>query len=300
MAIRLIENFRALFYAPFYAADLIGAYAAEGVAVQRLSSADPERTAAALADGSADVMWGGPLRAMRTHDRDPSANVVCFADAVARDPFFIIGRDPRPDFRLADLAHARLATVSEVPTPWICLQADLRASGVDPATLSRVANRGMAENAKALREGLMDAVQLFQPFAEELLSSGAGHLWYAAATRGPTAYTTFVTRRPLLTGRRDEFVRMTRALNRALRWIAATPAAEIGRALAPLFPAVPPETIGAAVDRYRALGLYAPDPVIPRAGVEWLKAAMLAAGALSHDVAFETVADTSVAREAMG
>lgn len=299
MAIRLIENFRALFYAPFYAADLIGAYAAEGVAVQRLSSADPERTAAALADGSADVMWGGPLRAMRTHDRDPAADVVCFADAVARDPFFIIGREPRPGFQLTDLAHARLATVSEVLTPWICLQADLRRAGIDPATLRRAADRGMAENAQALREGRVDAVQLFQPFAEELLSSGAGHLWYAAATRGPAAYTTFVTRRPLLTARRDELVRMTRALNRALRWIAATPSGEIGRTLAPLFPAVPQATIGAAVDRYRTLGLYAPDPVIPREGVAWLKAAMLAAGALSRDIAFEAVVDTSVAREAM-
>ncbi|MGH7212003.1 MAG: hypothetical protein ACREF1_11160, partial [Acetobacteraceae bacterium] len=61
MAIRLIENFRALFYAPFYAARLIGAYAAEGVDVEHLESPDPEHTAASLADGSADVMWGGPL-----------------------------------------------------------------------------------------------------------------------------------------------------------------------------------------------------------------------------------------------
>ncbi len=53
----------------------------------------------------------------------------------------------------------------------------------------------MEANAQALRDGQVDAVQLFQPYAEALLSSGAGHLWYAAATRGPTAYTTFVTRR---------------------------------------------------------------------------------------------------------
>ena len=33
MAIQLSENFRALFYAPFYAAHAIGAYHAEGVDV---------------------------------------------------------------------------------------------------------------------------------------------------------------------------------------------------------------------------------------------------------------------------
>ena len=58
----------------------------------------------------------------------------------------------------------------------------------------------MAENAAALRAGKLDAVQLFQPHAEELIASGAGHVWYAAASRGLTAYTTLVTRRATLTG----------------------------------------------------------------------------------------------------
>lgn len=300
MAIRLIENFRALFYAPFYAADLIGAYEAEGVAVERLASPDPEHTAAALADGSAELMWGGPLRVMRAHDRDPASDVVCFADAVARDPFFIIGREPRPDFAFADLLGVRLATVAEVPTPWICLQDDLRRAGIDPAALSRISGPSMAANAQALRDGRLDAVQLFQPYVEALLASGAGHVWYAAATRGPTAYTNFVTRRATLDTRRDELVRMTRALHRALRWVADASEAEIGRLLAPLFPHVAPALIGRAIGRYRALGLYAADPVIVPEGVARLKAAMLDAGDLRRDVAFEAVVDTSIAREAVG
>lgn len=299
MAIRLIENFRALFYAPFYAAELIGAYAAEKVAVERLASTDPERTARALADGSADVMWGGPLRAMRVLDRDPGAGVVCFADAVVRDPFFVIGREPRPDFALPDLMSVRLATVSEVPTPWVCLSQDLRLAGLDPGKVNRIPNCGMAENAAALRADRVDAVQLFQPFVEQLLADGMGYLWYAAATRGPTAYTTFVTRRDVLQQRRGELVRMTRALHRALRWIAATPEQEIGRALGPLFPTVPQQILGAAVARYRSLGLYATDPLIRPEGVAWLKAAMTAAGMLSKDVAFDALVDTSIAAEAL-
>ena len=49
-------------------------------------------------------MWGGPLRVMLTHAQDPAADSVCFCDVIARDPFFVIGREPRPDFRMADLA----------------------------------------------------------------------------------------------------------------------------------------------------------------------------------------------------
>ena len=236
MAIRLSENFRALFYAPFYAAHAIGAYQAEGVEVELLLSPDPARTAAALRNGEIDVMWGGPLRVTLTHAADPAADSVCFCDVVARDPFFVIGREPRPNFRVADLSGLRFASVAEVPTPWLCLQDDLRRAGVDPAALDRISGPSMAENAASLLAGALDAVQVFQPYAEELIASGSGHLWYAAADRGLTAYTTLVTRRPLLASRRDELLRMTRAMARTLRWFTATPGSAIAARARRLLP----------------------------------------------------------------
>src|SRR5580700_12015119 len=121
MAIQLSENFRALFYAPFYAAHAIGAYAAEGVDVTLRASPDPASSAAALHAGAADVMWGGPLRVLLTHAGDPASDLVCFCDVVRRDPFFIVGRTERPDFRFVDLLGLRFASVAEVPTPWLCL-----------------------------------------------------------------------------------------------------------------------------------------------------------------------------------
>jgi NitT/TauT family transport system substrate-binding protein len=299
MTIRLSENFRALFYAPFYAAHAIGAYQAEGVEVVLLPSPDPAKTAAALQTGEIDVMWGGPLRVLLTHAKDASADSVCFCDVVARDPFFIVGRTPRPDFRMADLTGIRFASVAEVPTPWLCLQDDIRRAGIDPAVLNRVSGPSMAENAAALRAGALDAVQLFQPYAEELIASGAGHVWYAAAERGLTAYTTLVTRRPLLLSRRDELLRMTRAMAHVLRWIAATPGPEIARALGEFFPSVAPAVLAAAIDRYRALALYAPDPVLRREGFDRLHAAMRSGGALARDIPFETCVDNSLAERAV-
>jgi len=193
--ITLSENFRALFYTPFYAAHATGAYDAENVEVRLRDSPDPARTAADLCAGRIDVMWGGPLRVLLTHAADPTSDVVCFCDVVARDPFFVIGREPRPDFRPRDLVGVRFASVAEVPTPWLCLQDDIRRDGADPSALTRTNGPSMAENAIALREGRLDAIQVFQPYAEELLQSGSGYLWSAAADRGLTAYTTLVTRR---------------------------------------------------------------------------------------------------------
>src|SRR5262245_54025686 len=299
MAIVLSENFRALFYAPFYAAEATGAFADSGVEVKLRASPDPPAAARALRAGEADVMWGGPLRVMMVHDSEPDADLVCFADVVARDPFFVIGNRPRRDFRLADLARVKFASVSEVPTPWICLADDLRRAGVDLARLDRLSGPTMAENAAALRAGRLDAVQLFQPYAEELIASGAGHVWYAAAARGLTAYTTLVTRRSTLERRADELVAMASGLHRTLRWFADAPAAEIARTLQRYFPDVGQPVFAGAIERYRKLGLWGPDPVIRREGYDRLHAAMRAFGALKRDIPYETCVDTSLAERAI-
>jgi NitT/TauT family transport system substrate-binding protein len=299
MPIVLSENFRAFFYSPFYAAYATGAFTDAGVEVVLKPSPSPEAAAKALRAGDVDVMWGGPLRVMIVQDREPGADLVCFCDVVARDPFFIIGARPEPDFKFADLASLKFATVSEVPTPWICLANDIRRAGVDPNGLDRITDKTMAENEAALRAGTVDAIQVFQPYAERLIASGAGHIWNAAATRGLTAYTTLVTRRETLTRRADDLLAMTRAMHRTLQWFARTPAPEIARLLKDFFPDVELQIFAAAIDRYRALGLWASDPVVRREGYDRLHAAMRAFGTLSRDIAFEACVDTKLAERAM-
>ena len=292
----LSENFRALFYAPFYAAFAIGAYQAEGVDVTLRPSPDPASTTADLLGGTVDAMWGGPLRVFLTHAADPAADTVCFCDVVARDPFFIVGRESRPEFRLADLAGLRFASVSEVPTPWLCLQDDLRRAGIEPASLRRVSGPSMAANEAALRAGTLDAAQLFEPYVEDLVADGVGHVWYAAATRGPTAYTTLVARRSVLAARRAEFAAMVRGMARALRWMAEAPGTDVAHALAAFFPDVPLPIFATAMDRYRGLGLYAPGPALRREGFDRLQAAMLSGGVLQRAIPFEDCVDVNLSR----
>jgi len=299
MPIILSENFRALFYAPFYAAYATGAFRDAGVEVVLRPSPSPPAAAKALRAGEVDVMWGGPLRVMMVHDQEPGADLVCFCDVVARDPFFIIGARPRPQFKFADLVGLKFATVSEVPTPWICQADDIRRAGLDPDRLDRISDRTMEQNETDLRAGKVDAIQVFQPYAEQLIASGAGHVWYAAATRGLTAYTTLVTRRPTLLARADELLAMTRALHRTLGWFKATPAQEIVRAVKNFFPDVDPAIFAAAIERYRALNLWGSDPVIQREGYDRLHAAMRAGGALGRDIAFDACVDTTLAKRAI-
>ena len=73
MTIILSENFRALFYAPFYAAHASGAFKRAGVEVELRPSSDPLEAARALRAGEVDVMWGGPLRVLIARDKDPAS-----------------------------------------------------------------------------------------------------------------------------------------------------------------------------------------------------------------------------------
>jgi NitT/TauT family transport system substrate-binding protein len=295
MAIVLQETLRAVFYAPFYAALALGAYRDEGLEVELVTAPEPAAAARSLAEGRADVAWGGPMRVLHTYATDPACDLVCFCEVATRDPFFLVGRTAKPDFRLADLLGARLASVSEVPTPWLCLQEDMRRAGLDPARLARISNRSMAQNCDALRQGTVDVVQVFEPFVEELIEAGQGHIWSAAADRGPTAYTTLYAPRRLLSTRRQDCERMVRAIYRTLKWVDAADGADLAAAIAGYFPDQPQSRLAKALDRYRRLGIWGHEPDLSRPGFERLRAGLLSGGLIASAAPYERVVDNSLA-----
>ena len=297
MSVILQESLRGLLYAPYYAAMALGAYRGEGVAADFVSATAPAGAPAGLFAGTVDVAWGGPMRVMQTYESRTDCDLVCFGEVVTRDPFLLIGREPRPDFALADLYGKRVATVSEVPTPWLCLQEDLRRSGLDPDALPRIADRTMADNAAALRRAELDVVQLFEPFAEELVTAGEGHLCYAAAARGPTAYTSFYMRRRVLGSRRAEMKKLLRGLYRTQKWLHAERPEALADAVQSFFPSVPPSLLRAAVARYRGLGIWGRNPILPRAGYDRLKAGLVSGRFVSKGAPFEEAVDNSLAEE---
>ena len=299
MAIALQETLRAVFYAPFYAALALDAYRQEGLEVRLVTAPTPAAAARNLAEGNADVAWGGPMRVLHTYENDPDCELVCFCEVVTRDPFFLVGRRPKPDFKLRDLLGVRLATVSEVPTPWLCLQEDLRRAGLDPAMLERLPDRSMAENCEALRRGEIDVVQLFDPFVEELLETGAGYIWWAAASRGPTSYTTLYAPRALLAARPQDCEGMVRAIYRTQKWLQLSDGSRLAAAIAGYFPNLPQRRLAKALDRYKALKIWGRDPRLPRLGYERLSAGLLSGGLISSVTAYERAVDNSLAERVL-
>lgn len=280
--ITLQEPFRALFYAPFYAALARGDYAAQGVEVRLLPGAAPSLARDSVLDGIADLAWGGPMRLLLAHDRDPACPLRLFGAVVMGDPFLLVGRQPRPGFRLTDLATLTLGTVSEVPTPWWTLQNDIRRAGLDPTTLARVTDRGMAENAAAVAAGTLDVAQVFEPIASAMEIAGTGHAWHAQASRGPTSYTAFYSRTDVIAAKRPAFEAMVRGLAATLAWFATAPIDAVLATIAPFFDGLDHAAATKAVARYRDLGVWTSTPRFPPEALARLEGAMLSAGAIAR------------------
>jgi NitT/TauT family transport system substrate-binding protein len=294
MHVLLSENFRAVFYGPFYATHALGFYTSEGVEVELLNSPAPAAAAAGLLDGSIDVAWGGPMRVMKARDQDANSPLTCFCEVAGRDPFYLVGNDNPSTFRLPELARLRLGSVSEVATPWLCLQHDLRLEGVDPERINRVADQTMAQNLEALRHGELDVVQMFEPYASMAVQSGMGNILYAAASRGPTCYTTFLASRDSIRRNRAAFEAMTRAISRTLLWVADHSADELAEAVAPFYPNVPRESLSSAYRRYKDAELWSRTPEISRQGFVRLADSLKSGGFISRDHRYEDCVETSL------
>lgn len=291
--ITLYENLRTVVYTPFYLAIVQGEWAKEGIDVDTQLSPAAAETAEGLIAGRVDVSWGGPMRVMLHHDRDPDCPLICFGQVVARDPFILIGRKPNPAFRFADLLGQRIAAAAEVPTPWMTFQDDLRRAGIDPATLNHAPDAPMAENVAKLLAGDLDVVQVFEPHASLAVAKGA-HIWHRFAQRGDVSYTTFYTTRRFLDQGRATCQALVRGAARAVRDVYAKPATDVAEAVAGFFPDLPRPVLSDAIAGYRDSGLWARSPALPAAPVVALKAALLSGGLIGRDIPYADIVDDTL------
>jgi NitT/TauT family transport system substrate-binding protein len=292
MSIKLCENFRALFYAPYYAAFEIGAYKNAGVDVEFALMEGPGSGGEAVIEGAEAVTWGGPMRVMLDHDRDPDSELVSFCEVVGKDPFLILGHEPKPDFKVSDLTDIRFANFIEAPTPWNCLQEDLRRAGIDPVSLNRISDQSITDNISAFKSGELDAVQVLEPYAQILVDEGHGHIWFEGASRGPCSYTTFYAKRSLLDSRQDDLGGMYAAMAHTLKWVQEVTPEEIVKTITPYFPDNDPKCLTSAIARYLRAGLWNQTPVVSEIGLERLRAGLISNSFIKRDIPYDEMVDT--------
>lgn len=290
MKITLAENFRAVFYAPFYAAYARGEFEQRGVDIAFVESPTPGSAISLMHEGKVDVVWGGPLRAIKLRDEHAPEDraLLAFCEVVGKDPFFLVAREQAVDgFSFEWLMQARLAVVNEVPTPWLCLQEDIRDAGLDPRQIKLVADQSMAENLDALVGGSVDVAQFFEPYVSMAESSGAGQVVYSSASRGMTAYTTFLSTAPLIEKNREAFERMASAIESIRDWINLAEPSEIADTIAAFYPHVSHEILRMSMARYQRTGLWTCQRTVSETGFNRLRQSMKNSGFITSVPSYE-------------
>lgn len=284
--INAYENLRGLVYTPFYLGLAEGLFAAHGIDLNATLSPSGEETAAGAAAGRVDVSWGGPMRVMRAHDRDPAADLVCFGLAVARDPFLVIGRTAEPDFSAARLAGKKLLVATLAPTPWLLLQEDVRRLGLDPAAIDREDAVDPKDALRRLAASDADYVLAFEPWAVRAEAAGCAVV-SAGARRGPLAFTSFYAPRSFVEARPAAAKALVAGLGAALQRLEEIAPADAAAQLDPWFPDVDRATRAAAIARYQRLGVWPASPEMTADGFVRLKSSLLSGGFIASDPPFE-------------
>jgi NitT/TauT family transport system substrate-binding protein len=289
MQIRLAENFRAVFYAPFYATIALGFHKEQGVDIALHDSPSPGAGIAELAAGNIDCMWGGPLRVIKERDQCPKTedSIVAFCEVAAKDPFFLMGSPLLQPFELNDLTSLRLGVVSEVPTPWLCLEQDLRDLNINSGNIIKTSDQTMAQNATGLKQCTLDVAQLFEPYVSELELANDAVVLHAANQRGYTAYTTFITTYAKLERHAQAFEAMITAVEKFNPWLTEHGTAELAKVVQSFYPNVPSSVLERSMDRYHQAGLWTCRRAVSRQGFDRLVLSMQQSGFIQTTPSYE-------------
>ena len=225
------------------------------------------------------------------HSVDDDCPLICFGQVVARDPFILVGKTPNPTFSFQNLIGPKIGIATDVPTPWMTLQDDLSRAGVDPNLINKSPDKTMQENTILFKKGELDVVQVFEPYAQELLESG-GHVWHSFATRGDIAFTTFYATRSFVDSNRFVCKSLINAINTSLTKIHESSAKEISDAIGPFyFPHLASTSYENIINRYKESKLWPKTTALPATSFVRLKAALLSGDLIQKDIPYERIVD---------
>jgi NitT/TauT family transport system substrate-binding protein len=290
-SIRFMETFRSVFYTPIYVCVAGGFLESEGLDVT-FFTCPPQfpHPLSALKHGAADIVQSGIMRCIIALDWGAEAVPSHFAKINARDGFFVLGSQPQEEFHWESLRGARVIPVGFSPMPWASFQWALRKHGIAPEELRLLHGLSLKDAVAAFRQGHADFIHLPEPAVEQLITDGVGHLAVALGPEnGHVAYSSFAATTKFMDENPDAIQHFVRGFSRALQWLANRDALEIGKAIAPFFPDVPPDLIAQAVARYQSQNTWPADPSLGQPEYDGLQEILVSAGLVKERQPYEKV-----------
>lgn len=282
--VRYEEVVRSVLYLPVYVALNRGYFKDAGLDVGMKTSQGADKGMSALLSGSADIVLIGPEASIYVANSESLVKPKIFSGLTATDGFLLLARKPVDKFNWGMLKGKTVMAFRAGSNPDVFLETAMRKNGVDPKRdLKLVNNIGPAARTGAWLAGQADFGIFLEPEATMLEKNGQGSVVASIGREvGPVDFTVFTATDAFLKRSPAVAQAWTDAVVRAQKYVATAPAAELAKHISEYFPAMSQAELVAAVDRYRAIGLWKTNPTVERAAIDTLQDMLVASGILEQ------------------
>ena len=277
--LRVMEAYRNLFYTPIYVAVAGGFLHKQGLDVLFSTVPAGQTNIGLLKDGQADIIQTGLSRSFMDLDQghdDPPLHV---AEINQRDGFFLLSSRPTGGWGWTDLEGSTLIPIGFTPVPWMSLKFAMKKRGVAIEKVRLIEGLGAAEAIQRFSNGEADYIHMVNPYAQQLIDDGAGHLVAAIGPElGYICYSSFAVTPATLSGRPDMIGSFVRGFYEAQKWLAASDAEEVASTVAGFFPEIDKPVLERSIRRYKDQRTWAEDPLIREEGFEGIRDVLIDGG----------------------
>jgi NitT/TauT family transport system substrate-binding protein len=279
--IRYNEVVRSMLYAPAYVAIAKG-YFDELGSTSRSRPQGCDKSVAVMLSNQADIALIGPESAIYVQNSDSPVKIPIFCGLTSTDGFMLVGREKVDKFDWKMLKGKEILGFRPGSTPLLFLEAALRQNGLDPqADVKLMNNVGIPARVGSWLAGQNQYAIFIEPDASQLeLDGKAQFLASIGETVGFADYTTFMATDKYIRENKETLQSWTNAIAKGMTWTAQAPISELVSTIAQFFPAVKPEVLAHAAERYRRLKIWKTSPVIESAAMEKFQNILVQGGVL--------------------
>jgi len=253
------------FYSPLIATIAGGFLKDEGFAPTHAVSAPGKSAIEGLVAGTVQVAQSAPSQGFAPLEKGQKPPALHFAQINEMDGFFMVGRQPVPDFQWSSLKGKRVI-LDLGGQPLFMFKYALHKSGLDYADIVPV-NLASDAMEPTFRRGDGDYISMQGPAPQQLEHDRVGHIVASVGKAiDPCAFSSLAARPDWLAT--DQAKRFMRAYRKARAWVRESPASEIAKAEASFFPGIAEDALTRTIATYQSLGNWTPHVEITRAAWE--------------------------------
>jgi NitT/TauT family transport system substrate-binding protein len=270
--VRLNEVVRSVFYAPMYAAINQGYFKEEGLDIDLSTGQGADKTMQQVLSKNADIGFCGPEQSIYIQNQNKEDYPVVFAQLTQKDGSFLVGRNEEKNFKWESLKGKTIIGARPGGVPEMTLEYVLKSHGIDPKKdVNIITNIDFTATSGAFKAGTGDYVALFEPTASILRQSNSGYIEASiGAAAGSLPYTCFFSTKSYIAKNPDVVEKFTRAIYKGQKWVNSNSDEKVAESIKSFFPGTDTKLIAENIKNYRAVGAFAPNPVIKEADVNRL------------------------------